>query len=371
MIDDPSPAGLKRWLREKAWPIWLERGVDRARGGFFETLDLHHHSCHVPFRRLRVAARQIFVFSAAHRYGLAGADEAVRLGLHFLENHAAHEEGGYAWRFDLDHHVIDATRDLYDHAFVLLALASAAGIAPREDMRAKALELVAWIEAEFRHPSEGYVESLPPALPRRQNPHMHLLEALLAAHETFGDPIFLQMATRLVHLFAHRFLDPASGMIAEFLDDDLRPATEMGLFLAEPGHCYEWAWLLAWFRRCSSGAFIEMPDAIKLRNSAEQHGLDPAIGSVRNAVWSDGSIADGAFRLWPQAERLRAETLWVIPEREARVSDAAHDLAQFLRPDGLWHERRAKDGSFSNEPAPASSLYHLTGSILAMATSAR
>ena len=367
MIDDPSPAGLKRWLREAAWPIWLERGADRARGGFFEALDLHHHACHAPFRRLRVAARQIFVFAAAHRHGLAGADEAVKLGLNFLENHAAHEEGGYAWRFDLDHHVIDATRDLYDHAFVLLALASASGVAPREEMRVKALELVGWIDTAFRHPSEGYIESLPPALPRRQNPHMHFLEALLAAHEAFGDAVFLKTASGLVRLFQERFLDPASGMIAEFFDDDLRPVTEAGRFIAEPGHSYEWAWLLDWYRRCAPGEGGSLPDAMRLRDLAEQHGLDPAVGCVRNAIWSDRSVSDGAFRLWPQAERLRAETLWRIPHREARVSDAAHDLAQFMRPDGLWHERRAHDGSFSNEPAPASSLYHLTGAILSLA----
>ena len=31
---------LKRWLFDHALPLWSEVGVDRARGGFFERIDL-------------------------------------------------------------------------------------------------------------------------------------------------------------------------------------------------------------------------------------------------------------------------------------------------------------------------------------------
>jgi mannose/cellobiose epimerase-like protein (N-acyl-D-glucosamine 2-epimerase family) len=34
-------------------------------------------------------------------------------------------------------------------------------------------------------------------------------------------------------------------------------------------------------------------------------------------------------------------------------------------PPGLWLERRAAAGQFTGEPAPASSLYHLTAAITA------
>ena len=83
--------------------------------------------------------------------------------------------------------VIDAHRDLYDHAFILLALASAARLLPAPPLRQEALDLLGYLDARFAHPLGGYVEVLPPTLPRRQNPHMHLLEALLTAFESFGD----------------------------------------------------------------------------------------------------------------------------------------------------------------------------------------
>src|ERR1700680_135060 len=82
-----GPAGLN-WLRGHAWPLWLERGVDWKRRAFLEHLDLASLECRAPFRRLRVAARQTFVFSKAAAHGVAGAVEAVALGLEFLRGPA-------------------------------------------------------------------------------------------------------------------------------------------------------------------------------------------------------------------------------------------------------------------------------------------
>ena len=97
MIDESKSAAkelvqLFSWLREAAWPLWLERGVDWARRGFHEELDLSNLRCEVDFRRLRVAARQVFVFAEAHKAGLAGAAEAVEIGVDFLLRHARGEE---------------------------------------------------------------------------------------------------------------------------------------------------------------------------------------------------------------------------------------------------------------------------------------
>ena len=355
---------LLEWLTTQAWPLWLDRGIDRKRGSFLEALDLTHHGCHAPYRRLRVAARQIVVFSAAHAYGLAGAEDAVRIGLDFLDRHAAQAECGYAWRFDLDHKVIDATRDLYDHAFVLLAFASAQAAMPALGLRGRALSLFGWMERAFAHELGGYVESLPPALPRRQNPHMHLLEALLACHDSFGDAMFLDRAAGLVTLFTERLFDHATGALPEYFDDRLRPVREQGRFLVEPGHHHEWIWLLDRYR-CCAGADAALSDlAARLGQFADLYGNVPGTGDVRNALWSDGAVQDGAARLWPQTERLRAEGL--RRDRPGRSEEAAASLAAWLRPDGLWHERRGPDGVFSNDPAPASSLYHLTGAILAI-----
>ncbi len=358
-------AGLIRWLREAAWPLWLQHGVDRQRGGFFEALDLQTHACTAPFRRLRVVARQVTVFSQAHLAGLAGAADAVRLGLAFLDRHAAQSDGGYAWRFDLDHQPIDHTRDLYDHAFVLLALASAAPVVGEAAVRNRARGLLAWLDERFVHPLGGYLESLPPALPRRQNPHMHLLEALLAAYEAFGEPAYLDRAAGLVALFTDRLFDPASGALPEYFNDGLAPERRAGTFLVEPGHHCEWVWLLHRARALGAAPPGSAQLAAQLMAFVDRFGLDPATGAVVDELSSDGKVLAAGARLWPQTERLRAEFLRA-DATEARQLAALRGLAAYLRPDGLWHERRLADGSWSAQPAPASSLYHLTGAILSV-----
>ena len=70
-----------RWLRAQAWPLWLEHGVDWDRGGFHEHLCPSTLRCDAPFRRLRVAARQVYAFSHAARASLPKAHDAVELGL--------------------------------------------------------------------------------------------------------------------------------------------------------------------------------------------------------------------------------------------------------------------------------------------------
>ena len=356
--------GLVRWLHDAAWPTWLEHGVDRGRGGFFEALDLRTRACVAPFRRLRVAARQVTVFSEAHRAGMAGAGEAVRLGLDFLDRHAAQPDGGYAWRYDLDHRPTDLTRDLYDHAFVLLALSSATAVLGANALRSRANTLLNWLDSAFPHANGGYLESLPPSLPRRQNPHMHFLEALLAAYEAFGNTAFHERADALLTLFAERLFDPATGALPEFFDDSLRPERREGVFLVEPGHHCEWVWLL--HRAASLGCRTPGGVSARLMAFVDRHGLDPASGGVVDLVGSDGAARDTGARLWPQTERLKAEFLRADAS-EAKQLQAARALAAYLRPDGLWHERRTPGGALSEEPAPASSLYHLTGAITTVA----
>ncbi len=348
---------LVRWLSASAWPLWLAHGVDWRRGGFHEELTLDGLACHAGLRRLRVAARQSWVFAQAHRHGLPRAAEAVELGVDFLRRRAALPGGGYAWRFDLDNRVTDARIDLYDQAFVLLALSAATAVLPAAALRPAALALDRFLDEHLAHPVGGYHESLPPALPRRQNPHMHLLEARLAAAEAFGDARFLAGTDALVALFRRRFCGPAAAAdalaLGEFYDDGWGPLPRP---VAEPGHHCEWIWLLHRHARLTGRPVP--PEAAALRRFVDRHGTGPQ-GALLDGVAPDGAVVAPTARLWPQTERLKADALLNPAAPEARAA-----LAAYLRPDGLWHERRLADGSLSGEPAPASSLYHLTCGIL-------
>jgi mannose-6-phosphate isomerase len=350
----------------RALPLWLRHGIDHAAGGFHEALAPDGYACDSSFRRLRVVTRQIYVFSQAHRAGLPGAAAAVALGLDFLARHAALPEGGYAWRFNLRNEPTDATRDLYDHAFVLLALSAAVCVEPADRLRPRALALMAFIDAAFAHPAGGHLESLPPSLPRRQNPHMHLLEALLEAHAAFGDAVFAVRARALLALFRVRLLDEATGALPEFFDDALRPEREGGVFVTEPGHHCEWAWLLQRANAVLGADEHLTAAAARLLAFSDRHGVHAVTGDLVDQVASDGVQTQRSARLWPQTERLKADYARpdATPKRHAH---AAAQLGAWLHNDGLWFERRDAAGAFVGGAAPASSLYHLTCAILTAA----
>jgi mannose/cellobiose epimerase-like protein (N-acyl-D-glucosamine 2-epimerase family) len=374
-MKSPDFNGL-RWLTEHAWPLWLEHGVDWQRRAFHEHLDYSSLQCRASFRRLRVAARQTYVFSKAAQHGVPGATEAVVLGLDFLRGTAQRADGGFAWRFDLDNRPIDETRDLYDHAFVLLAFAAAAGVVGAEQVRGDALALVDHIALVFAHPDGGYRDSIPADGRRRQNPHMHLFEALLAATEAFGDAAFFHHARDLAALFADRLLQAREGALPEDFDDALAPVRDTGRFRTEPGHHYEWIWLIDCYQTVAAAvgapAGPDLHEAARLLfDFAERYGVSAANGLVFNGLWSDGAVADGGFRLWPQTERLKALARRRPDGLPAAVMALARHVAG-VRP-GLWIERMDAGEQAIAEPAPATSLYHLTaaftdGAVLELGT---
>lgn len=352
---------LYDWLKNRSWPLWLDYGVDWQAGAFHESLTLQNYQVPSDFRRLRVLARQIYVFSQAHQHGLKRADEAVEIGLAYLRQHALQSDGGYAWRFSLGGDVIDNRRDLYDHAFVLLALSAAAGIGASDSLRVQALQLDAFINTHLRHDQAGYLEQLPPALPRRQNPHMHLLEAYLAAAAQFKEPVFLDRADELIKLFTTRFFCPKSSTLPEYFDDSLQVEKIEGRHAWEPGHHCEWIWLLDWYEKLK-GIKTLSPWREGLWKNVVRSGFDPQHETLINEVWSDATPKDPNQRLWPQTERLKAELLM-----QGDSETSAKALQGFLYPDGLWQERRDHSAESINAAVPASSLYHLTCGILFIA----
>ena len=372
----PSPALLHAadaglaWLRETAWPFWLAHGIDRRPDGraigFHEFLSLDDLRCVADYRRLRVVTRQTFVFAEALAAGMTEAEEAVALGLHYLRTHAFDAAGGYHWRFDLAGGVMDPKRDLYDHAFVLLALSTAMKVRPDPVLRAEALALDRYLHSAFPHPAGGYRESLPDSLPRRQNPHMHLLEACLAASEAFPDSPFLDRADGIVSLFLRHMYLAEEGALAEYFGDDLTVQHDDGRIMVEPGHHSEWVWLLDWYqeRRLAARrpALEAVTGAIRALDAFnDRFGIHPETGGLVDVLHSDGSLVSASQRLWPQTERLKAEILRPDAE-ETRILKAFSVLREYITPapPGLWMEQRRPDGTFEKTPAPASSLYHLT-----------
>lgn len=374
----PTPGNtLLDWLRAEALPRWIEAGIDRTGGGFFELLDRHGRAIEAP-RRPRVVARQIYVFAAAARHGwCADADRWVDHGLAFLLGRMRGQDGTFPGSVDVHGAVVDARFDLYEQAFVLFALASAARDRPgRAHLRADAERLLARLRSGWSHPQRGFEEASPPVLPLRSNPHMHLLEAALAwvqISEGAEQLPWARLADELVALCLARFIDPVSGALRENFDGRWEPMPGAAGRLVEPGHQFEWAWLLWRWAALRGGDEPARGAAARLLLLGETHGVDKQRGIAVNALDDRLSVTDPSAKLWPQTERIKAwhQAIAEAPdparrqEAQSRLADAVAGLRAYFRadPPGVWEEVMRPDGSFEPVDCRASSLYHIVCAI--------
>ncbi len=361
-------------------PRWAVAGVDRQRGGFIERIDLEGRPVEAP-RRTRVVARQVYVFAVAARFGWhPDADALVEHGLAFLNRRSLLDAGHFAASVHPDGRPVDARFDLYEQAFALFAWAAARrGRPEREALRTRATALLRVLREGWGHAEAGFEESAPPSLPLRSNPHMHLLEAALAwealSSGSDREP-WAALADELAELGLRRLIDPRSGALLELFDSDWQPAAGAAGRLVEPGHQFEWAWLLMRWA-VLRGRADALQRARRLLEIGETHGVDARRGVAFNAIdAADFAPTDRAAKLWPQTERIKA---WQLAGRLAsdpatvrragdRLGDAIAGLERFRidAPAGLWHEQMSAAGGFDLQDCRASSLYHIVCAIEAL-----
>lgn len=367
---EPAAAALVDWAVDAALPLWATAGFDAEHGRFEERLTLSGGRLSEVPLRLMSQARQIHGYALAARRGWhAGALALVERAFTSMVRDYRGRDDRPGWIFSIrrDGAIVDARRDLYTHAFVLLAIASYVEATGRREALALADETLAFIERDMAAPQGGgFVEELPPnGGVRRQNPHMHLFEGLLALWECSRQERFLVRATELFHLFATRFFR-APGVVGEYFSADLRPADGVVGRIVEPGHHHEWVWLLRRFEEATGRSVQAFVDA--LYGHADRYGFDEA-GMILGELLVDGTPRAGARRIWPVTEAIKAN---LVEARHGRTQGEgrAAALALVLRerfltvdPAGGWLDRLDDEGRGVNEYMPASTLYHLLGAI--------
>ena len=183
--------------------------------------------------------------------------EIALKGLDHLLAKAKSPDGrpGFVHTLAPDGSVLDPLRDTYDHAFVLLALASVYALDRDAQIRAEIDALLAFLDAELRSPHGGFLEGLPASMPRRQNPQMHLFEAMIAAFDATHDTAFQNRAGEFFALFLANLYDKQKQVLGEYFEEDWSKIEPVSV---EPGHQAEWVWLLKGFERitgCPTGRY--------------------------------------------------------------------------------------------------------------------
>ena len=360
---------LVSWLTDAAYPMWATNGIDPLNGGFIETIGQNGAGLAHP-RRARVHPRQMYAFAQAPALGWRGdARRVLRRGMDYFTRYYRRPDGLFRTLAAVDGAALDDKAVLYDQAFALLGLSVAAtGLDARDEYEQRALELRAAIEKSFRTGSgafrshetgEGHIES---------NPHMHLLEACLAWAEVGKDPGWGDWADQILNLAMVHFIRADSGALGEFFTKDLRPAPGTPGRIVEPGHQFEWAWLLLRSEERLSGPLRRA--ALRLIDIGENAGVRNQVAV--NSLLDDFSVHDPNARFWPQTERLKAALFAAQATGEdkywATAASAAASFLPYLKTPvaGLWLDIQLPNGELIDSTAPASTFYHLVGAIVAL-----
>lgn len=251
------------------------------------------------------------------------------------------EHGGWFAAVDADG-VVDSSKQAYGHAFVVLAASSAtvAGIDGGSQLLRDALSC---LEDRFWDEGHGLVvdrwdrawSELDPY--RGVNANMHTVEALLAAGDVTGDPLWHHRAARIAARVAAWARDNR-WRIPEHFDAQWRPLLEHHRELpahpfqpygATVGHGLEWARLLV----AVAGTVGE---------AAPAGMLEAAVALAERAV-ADGWAADDAEGFvyttdWEGVPVVRARMHWVAAEAlgTAEVLGRSHGSAIWGRRSAEW-----------------------------------
>ncbi len=357
------------WARRQALPLWCERGWDRA-GGFVERLYPDGTPDRAAARRVRVQVRQIAVMCQASLAGWSpDAAGLARKGADWLFTRCRPRDGapGFVHVVDPSGEVLDGRRDAYDQAFALYALSWLYRLDRDAQVRREIDALVGWMEeALWDRQHGGYAEGDYEAPLRRQNPQMHAFEAMLALYDATQDRAYLQRADRLLALLRGRLFDAGGGVLREYFTQDWRAAPGDAGRLVEPGHHFEWIWLLAAYEQRSRTPTADLRDA--LWRFASRFGFAPT-GFVMDACRDDGVPLEMTQRFWPQTEFVKACLARVelgepaVAEEGAAMAAAGVEawFLGFLNviPAGGWIDRLGPDRSIRDASMPASTGYHV------------
>lgn len=320
-------------------------------------------------RRGMVVGRQLFFFSHAYRLTADPVYQncAQRLFEDLVNNFWDENNGGWYFSLTIDNGVSDTTKDLYGHAFIMFGLAHYLAIFNN----AKALP---WISRtkdvvldRFALPGGWFAPATtrdwtPLGRTLEQNPHMHLLEAYLSIYKTTKDDAFLKCATQIMSIYTEMLRTSDRSKVLEHLDERGQASGEKGK-LIQPGHLYEWYWLVNEYADIA-GLTAFKSTSIPIMEWADHQCLDADAGGIFDLVDTSANIISHRKRIWPMTERIKALTTLVRDapterSREALIGAITFFLENYCGADGSWHEFLNRNLEPDSDYMPFSTPYHV------------
>ncbi len=349
------------YFREKVFPLWLKKGGLGHGDGFLEEFIIDGYRPNTTaHRRLRVQGRQVWSFAKA--YALGYGEELLELakdGWQAIDKQFRHKDGGFIHSVDAQATPLNTNRFLYEQTFVLLGLSALYGATKNDEYMKQAHDLFRWIKKDLGAEEGFYTSFDNKEEPRQQNPHMHLFEALMALFEESGDEYWLVEAGKIYDLFHKYFFDEKYLLLREFFTSDLKDYDKIKGDSIEPGHNYEWVWLVYHYSQLVKASYdkLDFLYAFALKGTnVDGLGYDECLPS--------GEPVRRTSRMWVQTEALKANITKYEITQEAVYLDKMEQIidnlfAYYLFDNGLWGDQIDENKQELSQVTPASTFYHL------------
>jgi len=319
---------MSAWLGNPAHARWLEAEGDRlldfgraARhpSGGFAWLDAAGDPEHDRPVELWITCRMTHVYALAHLMGRPGAGALADHGIEALLGRFRDPSYGGWYAAVGPDGPLSGDKTAYEHAFVVLAGASAAA-AGRPRGRELLDAALGVLDEHFWDDEHGLVVEQWDASwstldgYRGVNANMHTVEALLSAADVLDDAGLRGRALRIVTRVVHDLARGNSWRIPEHFDESWTPLLDYNIdepahpfrpYGATIGHWLEWARLALHLR---AGLGSEAPswlleDAVQLFDASVREGwaVDGADGFVYTVDWAGKPVVRERMH-WVAAE---------------------------------------------------------------------
>jgi sulfoquinovose isomerase len=319
---------------------------------------------------LWITTRMTHVFALGSMLDRTGSNDLASRGVDALNNvFRDSASGGWFGKLSWHGQVLDDRKTMYDHAFVVLAAATAtlAGISGGKELLSESLDVVDhrfWDE-EAGACREGWDRVWGATEDYRgANSNMHAVEAFLAAGQVTGDGRWtrraLRIAERLVHHEAasHGWRLPEHYSSSWAIQPDYNRANAADRFRPfgiTIGHLVEWARLLIHIESALDSPPAWLPQAAKsMFESAMRLGwqADGSPGLVYTVDWDDRPVVPERMH-WVAIEAAMASNVLARRTGELRYSEWEgllwRDVQRFVDlENGSWHHELDASGAVSS-----------------------
>ncbi len=367
-------------VRLLSW--WTHEMPDPDHGGFYGRRDSSGRLDPKADKAIILNSRILWSFSAAGNlmptegYRQMADRAFVYICRHFMDE----QSGGVYWMLDHTGKAVETRKQVYAQAFTIYAFAEYYSYSQNPQALSAALGLFELLEKHsLDTKNAGYFEAFnrnwKPIADLRlsdkdaneaktMNTHLHVLEAYTTLFQVSKNEKVGVALKRLVQCFLDRFVDPESGHLHLFFDENWRLKSSIISY----GHDIEASWLLMEAAELlADPSLLQKAEAfaLKLAQVTLAEGLDET-GGIYNEIHENGAL-DKDKHWWPQAEAVIGFwNAWQLSEEEV-YQQAAWKTWTFIKQsiidqvDGEWHWGRTADQQLmqqEDKAGPWKAPYH-------------